>query len=575
MSVIAKHQVQERTYLPKSYKISVWSKLKPYFSELLKREIASLEDLETWILNWCELNDVVAEEFRWRYIRFTCNNDDEKAVASYNYAVQELTPRISPYSDALNRRLLESPFCKTLDKKKYFIFLRSIRNAIDLYRENNIALISEVKVRAKEHGRIFSQMMVELNGEELTLQQANARMEGAPRKEREMIYQKISSRLREDANELDNVFDDLLQLRNQLAVNADYDNYRDYKFQELARFDYKVDDCLDFHKAIASEIVPLVNELNAVRKSALKVDKLRPWDTMVDISGKTPIQPFNDVEELVTKTMTSLSHLNPMFGEVIEIMNEKGHLDLDSRKGKRPGGYNMPLPISGIPFIFMNSANSIKDMRTMMHESGHAVHAYLISKYRLSASKSLPSEIAELAAMTMELLSMDYWDTFFEDKEMLRRAKIWQLEKVLTTLPWVATIDKFQHWLYTNPEHSAHERTESWNRIFKEFRSTIVDWDGLDKNIEYMWHRQLHIFEVPFYYIEYGMAQLGAIAIWRQYRENPQQAVNNYINALSLGYTKPIPEIYEAAGIEFNFSQSYVSELGAFVKKELEALLFE
>lgn len=574
MRVLVKHETKKRNFLPKSFKITVWSKLKPYFNELANRPINSLDDLEMWIYDWCELDDIIAEEFRWRYIRFTCDNDDEKATESYNYAVQELMPRIYPFADALNRKLVDSPFNKDLPRDKYFILLRSIHNSINLYREANIPIFSELKIAAKEHGRLFSQMMVEVEGEELTLQQANAKMEGADRTLREEIYNKVNVRLQQDAKELDEVFNNLLKLRHQIALNTDFENFRDYKFQALGRFDYKVQDCMDFHQAIASEIVPLVDELNIVRRKGIGVDSLRPWDTMVDINGQKPIMPFKSEQELIEKSITCMAHLNPMFGEVIDLMNELGHLDLASRKGKRPGGYNMPLPVSGIPFIFMNAANSIKDMRTMMHEGGHAVHSYLISKYKISAVRELPSEIAELAAMTMELLTMDYWDTFFEDEEALRRAKIWQLEKVLGTLPWVATIDKFQHWIYTNPNHTLEERTENWTKIFHEFRSKTVNYDGLEKNIENMWHRQLHVFEVPFYYIEYGMAQLGAIAIWRQYRQNPQKAVDNYVNALRLGYTKTIPEVYEAAGIEFNFSQDYVSELGAFVKKELEELLF-
>ncbi len=573
--MLVKHIVKKRLFLPQSFKITVWSKLKPYFYELRERTINSVKELETWIDNWCELNDVVAEEFRWRYIRFSCDNEDNKALESYNYAVQELTPRISPYNDALNQKLLSSAFTKKLSKKKYAIFLRSVQNSINLYREDNVSLVADIKTRAKNHGRIFSKMTIEHKDKELTLQQAQTMMETLERPEREEIYKKINARLTQDASELESTFDDLLQLRHQVAQNVGYDNFRDYKFHALERFDYKIQDCLDFHESIAKEIVPIVNELNAMRKKMMDVEVLRPWDMYCDMDGKHPNRPFKNTKELVQKSVQTLKLLHPIFGEVLELMNDIGHLDLESRKGKRPGGYNMPLPLSGVPFIFMNAANSIKDLRTIMHETGHAVHAYLIKDYRLNSDKNLPSEVAELAAMTMELLTLDYWNEFYEDEQALRRAKIWQLEKVLSTLPWVATIDKFQHWLYTNHEHSSHERTETWMRIFNEFSSSVVNKEGLENELQYMWHRQLHIFEVPFYYIEYGMAQLGAIAIWRQYKSNPQQAVANYVRALSLGYTKSIPEIYEAAGIEFNFSREYVRELGQFLKEELEKLIFE
>lgn len=261
------------------------------------------------------------------------------------------------------------------------------------------------------------------------------------------------------------------------------------------------------------------------------------------------------------------------FGKVLSIMQNMGHLDLESRQGKRPGGYNMPLHLSGLPFIFMNATHLLADMRTLMHESGHAVHSYLIQNQKLNACKQLPSEIAELAAMTMELLAMEHWAVFFPKEEDLRRAKISQLENVLRIIPWIATVDKFQHWLYTHPHHTRSERKVEWMNIYHEFNPDNMDRTGLEHYSEYLWHKQLHIFEAPFYSIEYGMAQLGAIAIWQQYRKNPTQAIERYIAALKLGYSKPINEVYEAAGITFDFSQQYVSELSGFVKQELEKLL--
>jgi oligoendopeptidase F len=330
---------------------------------------------------------------------------------------------------------------------------------------------------------------------------------------------------------------------------------------------------LNFHQSIATEILPLVDELNTYRCKALSLDALRPWDLNVDTGGRLPLHPFDDANELLEKAIACLSELDPLFGEVLRIMQQMGHLDLESRPGKRPGGYNMPLHLSGIPFIFMNATHLLADLRTLMHESGHAIHSYLTRDQKLGASKRLPSEIAELAAMTMELLALEHWDVFFDKEEDLRRAKISQLENVLRILPWIATVDKFQHWAYTHPNHTREERKAEWMKIYLEFNPNNIDRRGLEHYSEYLWHKQLHIFEAPFYSIEYGMAQLGAIAIWKRYRENPQQAIEQYIQALSLGYTKPINEIYEAAGITFDFSQTYVSELGIFVKQELEKLL--
>jgi len=560
-------------YLPKEFKVSVWSKLKPYYKELLNRPVHTISDLERWILDLSELEAVVGEEFAWRYIRITVDSKDQKALELYQYAIRELSPYISSLENKLKKKLVGSHFANRLDKGKYAIFLRSVHNEVALFSEENIPLETEMKMQSKEHGKVFSEMTVMLDGQELTLQEASVILEETDRARRELVYHKMGRRMLLDSEKLDQIFDELLQLRHQIALNAGFDNFRDFKFQDLGRFDYDVSDCFDFHDSIAHEILPIVEELDADRQKVLGLEKLRPWDMEVDRSGKVPLRPFADENDLIEKSIQCLSSLHPFFGDCLSIMREMKHLDLGSRKGKRPGGYNMPLHLTGVPYIFMNAANSASDMRTLMHESGHAVHSFLTRNFRLTAAKRLPSEVAELAAMTMELLSMDCWGIFFEKEDDLQRAKIWQLENVLNILPWIATIDKFQHWIYTNPTHSCEERKKAWLKIYGTFRSKVIDMDGLGDQLEYRWQKQLHIFEAPFYYIEYGMAQLGAIAIWKQYRENPQRAIENYCNALKLGYTRPIGEIYEAAGIEFNFSREYVAELGAFVRRELEQLI--
>ena len=574
METITQPQPRQLHYLPNNFKISTWNKLKPYYDELKNRTINSTDDLRQWILDWNELEAVISEEFGWRYIKISTKTNDQKAQELYQYAIAELGPNMAPYADALNRKLVASPFLEELDKEEFFIHIRGIQNEVELFREENIPLGVQISLKAKEYGEIMGAMNVEVNGKTLTLQQAGSLLEETNREKRKEVYFKINERVREAREQLEKLFSELLELRQQVAQNANYDNYRDYKFREMGRFDYTVQDCTDFHNSIASEIMPLVEELHQIRKRDLKLDDLRPWDMAVDTSGEPPLRPFTNTQELIEKSTRTLAKLHPQFGECLAIMNQMGRLDLDSRQNKRPGGYNYPLHFSGVPFIFMNATNSINDMRVLMHEGGHAVHSILTRDYPLNSAKSVPSEVAELASMTMELLTMDYWDEVLENEEELRRAKINQLEGVLKTLPWIALIDKFQHWLYTHPKHTEEERLATWRQYFAEFSSSIVNREGLEKFSNYSWHRQLHLFEVPFYYIEYGMAQLGAIAIWKRYREEPKQAVEDYIEALKLGYTKPIGDIYERAGIAFDFSQDYVRELGAFVKKELEELIF-
>jgi oligoendopeptidase F len=254
-------------------------------------------------------------------------------------------------------------------------------------------------------------------------------------------------------------------------------------------------------------------------------------------------------------------------------MNEMKRFDLDSRKGKAPGGYNCPLAETGAPFIFMNAAGQMSDVTTMVHEGGHAVHSFLAHPLELSSFKEYPMEIAEVASMAMELFSMEYWNVFFDNADDLRRAKEHQLERVITIFPWIATIDKFQHWIYENPGHSLTERAEQWFQILNEFTSSAINFSDLQHYRRYSWQRQLHLFEVPFYYIEYGIAQLGAIGLWMKFKENKDAALNHYMQSLSLGGTKTLPDLYKCADIEFNFSSDYIRKLMRFVKQEMDGLV--
>ncbi len=574
MSAITITQPKKGNFVPKDFQLTTWSDLEPYFEELLHRNISCSEELEQWIFDKNQLDMAVGEAMSWRYIRITVNSADQDAADAYNYAVEHLAPQITAYENHLDSKLFECPWVDQLDHHRYFIYLRSTRNAIHIFRDSNISLSTDIQIKSKEYVKLFSEMTIGFNGRQMTLQKATALLEEPDRASREIVYHQIHQRILQDKDSFEDLFDILLQKRHQMALNAGFENFRDFKFQALGRFDYSAADCLDFHDSIAAEVLPVVNDLNHYRKQMLGLDVLRHWDLFVDPSGnERPLRPFQSMPELITKVIRCLSEVHPSFGVYIAKMNEIGHLDLESRPGKRPGGYNMPLMATGVPFIFMNATNSFNDLRTLMHESGHAIHSFLTRHYPLKTAKRVPSEVAELAAMTMELLTMEHWDVFFPDPEDLRRAKFAQLEFVLKVLPWIATIDKFQHWLYLNPQHNRAERKAAWMETLLEFSSPEVAPSEVEGYSEYLWHKQLHIFEVPFYYIEYGMAQLGAIAIWKQYRENPDATISNFINALKLGYTRPIGEIYEAAGIRFDFSRENVRSLGEFVRKELELLM--
>ncbi|MBC9931443.1 M3 family oligoendopeptidase [Chitinophaga qingshengii] len=561
-----------RHFLPETFTVTTWDALQPYFETLQQRNINSVADLEQWLKDISELEAVVSEDACWRQIKMTCDTTNKELEDAFTYFCMEIQPRLQPYADALNKKLLDNPFLKDLDQDLYKTYLRNVKKQVKLFREENIPLQAELSVMAQQYGVIAGKMTITVNGQEYTLQQAAKFLENENRALREEVFTKTAARRLQDRDALDQLYTGLVQKRDQVAKNAGFANYRDYKFEELGRFDYTKEDCFQFHEAVKTHILPLVQQILEKQKAKLKIDQLKPWDTEAEPAGIKPLEPFHTGEELITKTIETFDQLGPFFGDCLRVMKKMGRLDLESRIGKAPGGYNCPLAETGVPFIFMNAAGQMKDLTTMVHEGGHAIHSFLSHNLPLSAFKEYPMEIAEVASMSMELLTMDYWDIFFDDKEQLRRARLQQLERPLTIFPWIATIDKFQHWIYEHPQHTTEERTAKWLEILNEFSPAVVDWSGHEDYRAITWQRQLHLFEVPFYYIEYGIAQLGAIAMWKQFKENKETALNNYVQALSLGNTKTLPDLYKAAGIRFDLSPAYIKELADFMKQEIEKI---
>ena len=561
-----------RNYLPGDFSITDWDSLEPYFTELASREIRSREQLEDWLRDASELEAVISEDVCWRQIRMTCDTEDKSLENAFTSFMMEIQPKIQPYSDRLNKKLIASEFAKELDEHKYFTYLRNVKKSIDLFRTENIPLQADLNVMQQQYGVIAGKMTVEVQGQEYTLQQAARFLEDPDRNLREQVYRQISERRLQDKNELNHLFTELLSRRDQVARNAGFPNYRDYRFVELGRFDYSKEECFQFHDAVKQHVLPLVDQIYRFKMKKLGLDNFRPWDVDAEPSGIQPLRPFTTGEELTKKTIACFDELRPFFGDCLRKMKELGHLDLESRKGKAPGGYNCPLAESGAPFIFMNAAGQLDDVTTMVHEGGHAIHSFLAHELELTGFKEYPTEIAEVASMAMELFSMDHWHVFFNNKEELKRAKEQQLERVITIFPWIAIIDKFQHWIYENPSHTEEERAVAWTRIQDEFTASILDVSGLEEYRRFGWQRQLHLYEVPFYYIEYGIAQLGAIGLWKQYKDDPEAAVNNYITALKVGGTRTLPELFRLAGLEFNFSPVYIKGLMEFVQAEMEKL---
>ncbi len=563
-----------RNFIAKDFTCKNWEEVAVYFNDLKSRSIDSKDDFITWLKDKSELDAVLEENMAWRYIRMTIDTTNEEHSNAYSFFVSEIQPHLAPEEDALNQKMMSSPWIDELSKESnaYSIYFRSVKTALDLYSEKNIPLETELSELAQTYSGIIGAQNIEYKGKTLTMPQAANLLKDPDSSVREEVYRLLVARRSQDTTQLNELFTKMVQIRHQLAINAGCTDFRDYKFKALGRFDYSVEDCQNFHQSIEDFVVPMVKTIQQTQADKLGVDKMKPWDTEVDPDGLAPLKPFENGEQLLAKSISIFNKLDTYFGDCLTTMRDEKYLDLDSKAGKAPGGYNYPLYESGIPFIFMNAAGAQRDVVTMVHEGGHAVHSFLSRNLELTGFKSLPSEVAELASMSMELTTMEHWDEFYANENDLRRAKKEQLESILKVLPWIATIDAFQHWIYTNPTHTTEERTAHWLTLTKRFGTGMVDYTGFESTLENSWHKQLHLFEVPFYYIEYGIAQLGALGVWKNYMKNNKQALEDYKNALALGYSESIPKIYETAGLKFDFSSNTVKELTAFVQEQLNAV---
>lgn len=560
-------------FLPKDFVVTQWSAIQPYYGQLLARELSSPEALRKWFLDRNELEGALSEYFGWCYINMTRDTTNETYRTKYEAYVKEILPQTIPLNHQLNEKALQCPNTQALSQKVGFdILLHCIKNSLQIYRPENVPLMTALQLKSQEYGQIAGAMTVEVAGQECTLQQAAMHLEAQDRDLRQTVYKQMGQRRLQDKDILNELYTTLIKDRHQIAVNAGFENFRDYSFVAMNRFDYTPQDCLAFHEAVATEVVPILNDLARERKEILGLKTLKPWDTQVDPTQKPPLRPFENADDLLQKTMQAFDCLDPFLGDCLRTMKQMGHFDLESRKGKAPGGYNYPLDEIGVPFIFMNATATLRDMVTMIHEGGHAVHSFLVRDLELNDFKHPPSELAELASMSMELLTMDHWDLFFAQEEDLKRAKKEHLVGIIHTLAWVATIDAFQHWIYIHPDHTLAQREAAWLEFFEQFASQVTDWSGQEQYKACLWQKQLHLFEVPFYYIEYGIAQLGAVAVWKHYQENPVQGLEGYLDALQLGYTRSVPQVYETAGIAFDFSRPYIRELMQFLQAQLAAL---
>ncbi len=557
-------------WLPAEVELKTWEQIEPWYAKLMAEPIASSTDLERWIMAAGELNAAVGQEGVKRYIAMTCQTDDPDREAAYLAFVRDIEPRLKPIQNEIRTRYLDSPFRSELPRDRYFVFDRALENRRELFREANIPRETELAELEQQYQKIMGAMTVNYRGQERTLIQMAPFLEETDRAVRQEAWELSARRRLQDRETLDDLFDRMMALRVEVAREAGFDNYVEYAYRNRERFDYGIPDAIRFHQAVEKVVVPLTKEIHAQHRAMMGLDSLRPWDLSVDPLGRPPLQPFTDVEKLATGTETVFREVDDELGAQFGFLRARQLLDLANRKGKAPGGYQTTLEDDRLPFIFMNAVGLDSDLRTLLHEGGHAFHTLACRGERLPAYRESPLEFCEVASMTMELLGARRLDPFYSTADADRSARK-LLEGIVLIIPWIATVDAFQHWIYTHPGHTRDERRAAWRSLLERFGGD-VDWSGHEEARDHSWHRQLHIFLYPFYYIEYGIAQLGALQIWQRSLTDRAGAVAAYKKGLSLGGARPLPELFAAAGARFDFGDELIASLMGTIRTELDKL---
>lgn len=561
-----------RVLVPQAVDLGNWSAVEPLF-ELLERELRECDTpsgLEEWILRSGELAAALDEESSRRYIAMTCHTDDPDAEKAYLEFVEQLEPEIKSWQFRLAKAYVEHPQRAGLDPDRYAVFDRDTAATVEIFRAENVPLETEEAKLGQQYQKLSGSLTVSFRGEEKTLVQMGRHLEETDRATREEAWRLVASRRLEEREKFEDQFDAMLKLRGAMAANAGFANYRDYMFKKLGRFDYTPADCGRFHEAVERVVVPAVARLQAQRREQLGLDSLRPWDLSVDPLNRAPLRPFEKVDQMVERTQLIFNHLDPELAAGFKQMRDLKLLDLDNRKGKAPGGYQSTLNESRLPFIFMNAVGVQRDVETMLHEAGHAFHALATREEDVYPYRHAPMEFCEVASMAMELLGNEFLEEFYVPAEADRARRV-HLEGILSVFTWIATVDAFQHWIYTHPEHSREERAGEWNALMNRFGGG-VDWSGFEDARSSLWHRQLHIFLCPFYYIEYGIAQLGALQVWANSRRDTARALADYKTGLALGGSRPLPDLFAAAGCRFQFDGEIFQPLVELVENELKRL---
>jgi oligoendopeptidase F len=561
----------KRKYLPPQFQVQNWNSVEPFYRDLDQRVLQGPDELKTWLDDFNELTDVLQEEAEIRYVQMTCQTDNPEIEKLFLEFIQEIAPLEKKYNFILLQKYWNSPARRLLNTNQYDLFNRTVENQLSLYRESNIPLETQLEQLSQQYQKITGSLTITYDQKEQTLQEMSRYLESPNRLIRDEVWHLITQRRLKEKHTLNHLFDQMLKLRTTISQNAGFQNFRDYSFKLKERFDYSPEDCERFHSSIEKTVLPLVKKIQLRRMKKMKLDTLRPWDLGVDPLGRPPLHPFDQIEQLIKQCDQILQALSPTLSHQFQTMIQLGLLDLQSRKGKAPGGYNTMFSESRLPFIFMNAVGLDQDLRTLLHESGHAMHAFASRTISFSPYQHAPMEFCEVASMSMELLGNQFLHYCYPNPSDAIRSQIDHFEHIVLLFPWIALVDAFQHWIYLHPDQTAQDRSKQWLILWKKF-SGLENWDGLEDALESHWHRQLHIFEVPFYYIEYGIAQLGALQVWKNTRQHFEDGLHSFLEGLAVGGSLPLPEIFQKAGIRFNFEEPLLADLMNEISLELDRL---
>lgn len=553
---------EERKLLAPKASVRQWDQFEKAATDLSKMALATVGDIEKFIHGVNEWLAASFDDGDKAYVRMTCHTENKAYAEEYEFFLKEIEPKIKVWGDCFDRMYLASPARQDFLKKHpdYAIADRRTETSAKLFREENIALSTEVELLGKRYQSLMGALSVKFQGKDIPIVQMQKFLLEPDRKLREDAYRAMGEAYLSVGDQADDIFDEMITLRNQMAKNAGFKNARDYFYEAKCRFDYGPSEVAGFRKTIRESIVPIAAEMLKSNAKLMGIDKIRPWDTQCDPTGRAPLKPCENSEVMLQKCQSVFEKLDSGLSKEFRMMREVGLFDLDSRKGKAPGGYQTVFSESRYPFIFMNCVGSMQDIWTMFHEAGHAFHTWAMRDNPFFMQLNPPMEFAEVASMAMELLATKHLEEILPNKEDAARAMKDHLEKAVVIFPHIARVDGFQDWVYTTEKPDRKSRRAYWSKLMTEF-NTGIDWTGLEDIRDSLWHRQLHIFLHPFYYVEYGIAQLGALQVWMNSLKDFSQSLNKYKTALAKGYGESLPKLFESAGARFDFSSATVKPL--------------